>query len=519
MLNALMILAAAATAASPSDTLVVPFPETVVSATRAPRQSVEIPGSTAIITGDELRRRGTHTLAEALQDVVGLDTGEGSDNGGRLPNIGLWGLKEFDALLITLDGVPVGGPFNPSLSMIPVDQIDRIEIVKGPQGSLYGVSAFAGMVQIFSNQGAGGSSVTAAGGSFSQGSGSFGWGQSLSSGLDLRLNGALSRSDGWQDRTTGKVGRGTVNIGKALGKGRLSLDLTGYQDEQDWGTPLPYESGIVIPGFIRDRNYAVGGAVEKHEVAGLTTGYSYPLSDAHRLENTLGLTYDDHTSMRSFPGELNGDTLRLKACRSSPGVRLYEDVRLVSRFEAGGKHESVVGTALTWGAPRPKASASISISCFRRKATTFPPWIRSRSATTARSRTAAPSSALTRTTPGRRCGARPSPPAGVTMPPPRSSTRRRRRWAGRSRSRTTLEATAPGRGTFRCSSARFPWGTASSRRRTSMGRGAPRSSPRPPISPRPKAPRSWSPSALIPGKPAPRSAHSISSRSTPPTST
>src|SRR5262245_11776221 len=309
MLHALMFLAAAATAAAPGDTLVVPFPETVVSATRAPQQSINVPGSTAIVTGDELRRRGTRTLAEALQDVVGLDTGEGSDNGARLPNIGLWGLKEFDALLVTLDGVPVGGPFNPSLSMIPIEQIDRIEIVKGPQGSLYGVSAFAGMVQVFSHQGAGSNHVTAGAGSFDQGSGSFGWGQTLESGLDLRLNGALSRSDGWQDRTTGKVGRGTVDIGKTIGKGRMSLDLNLYQDQQDWGTPLPYESGEVVPGFIRDRNYAVGGALEKHEVAGLTAGYSYPLSETHRLENTLGLTYDDHTSIRSFPGEVTGDVL------------------------------------------------------------------------------------------------------------------------------------------------------------------------------------------------------------------
>ena len=93
---------------------------------------------------------------------------------------------------------------------------------------------------------------------------------------------------------------------------------------------------------------------------------------------------------------------------------LYEDVRLVSRFEAGGKHESVVGTALTWGQHQgPRHRLRFRSARFRRKATTFPPWIRSRSATTARSRTAAPSSALTRTTPGRRCGARRSPPAGA----------------------------------------------------------------------------------------------------------
>src|SRR5262245_52437579 len=91
-----------------------------VSATKLPRRTEEVANAITIVSGDELRRRGTRTLAEALQDVTGFDTGEGSDNGTTTPNLGLWGLKEFDALLVTLDGVPVGGPFNPSLTLIPI---------------------------------------------------------------------------------------------------------------------------------------------------------------------------------------------------------------------------------------------------------------------------------------------------------------------------------------------------------------------------------------------------------------
>jgi len=121
------------------------------------------------VTGEELRQRNVTNLADAIQDVVGLDTGLGSDNGPRQPNVGLWGLKEFDALLFMVDGVPIGGPFNPSLSQVNIDDIDHIEIVKGPQGTLYGVSAFAGMVQIFTKGANTGTSVRLSGGSFSEG--------------------------------------------------------------------------------------------------------------------------------------------------------------------------------------------------------------------------------------------------------------------------------------------------------------------------------------------------------------
>ncbi len=60
-----------------------------VSATRVARDVTEIPNAATVVSGPEPRRRGARRRAEALQDVVGLDTGEGSDNGLHLPNIGL----------------------------------------------------------------------------------------------------------------------------------------------------------------------------------------------------------------------------------------------------------------------------------------------------------------------------------------------------------------------------------------------------------------------------------------------
>src|SRR4029077_8708747 len=103
--------------------------DVTVSATKLTRRNEEVPNGLTVVSGDELRRRGTHTVAEALQDVVGFDTGEGSDNGSLFPNLGMWGLKEFDALLVTVNGVPAGGPFNPSLTQIPIEDVERIEVV------------------------------------------------------------------------------------------------------------------------------------------------------------------------------------------------------------------------------------------------------------------------------------------------------------------------------------------------------------------------------------------------------
>jgi outer membrane cobalamin receptor len=128
--------------------------------------------------------------------------------------------------------VPIGGPFNPSLTQIPVEDIDRIEVEKGPQATMYGVSAFAGMIQIFTRQDTQ-NEVTVGGGSFTQGFGDVAWGKMLGEDRSLRLTGSYRHADGWQDRTEANVIRGGLSYISGLGKGRLTLDLNGYNHEQD----------------------------------------------------------------------------------------------------------------------------------------------------------------------------------------------------------------------------------------------------------------------------------------------
>jgi len=355
----LITIAWGAAAASSAQTTPTPSPtptpgpvreNVVVSASRGPEIETEIPGQANVITGDEIRRRNARTLADALQDVVGLDTGDGSDNGSRLPNIGLWGLKEFDALLVMVDGVPVGGPFNPSLAQINVEDIDHIEIVKGPQGTLYGVSAFAGMIQVFTRPGAAGTEVRLSGGSFSNRR------LSASQGLEfgaskLRLFGAFERSDGWQDRTDYRDDRGGLRFDTPVARtGHLSVIFNLIRSTQFFGSPVPVEDGEVLPGFRIDRNYAVGGARLDHRVSALTANWQQPLSSNLLLENVLGVTRDDQISIRSFVGEVDGNEAGAEGVALRPReTDVYDDLHLVANFEGAGKHRLVAGTALTWG--------------------------------------------------------------------------------------------------------------------------------------------------------------------------
>ncbi|MGZ5381218.1 MAG: TonB-dependent receptor, partial [Thermoanaerobaculia bacterium] len=322
----------------------------VVSATKSSEDALDIAAPVSVISGDELRRRGAKTVADALQDVAGLDTGSGSDNGNRLANIGIWGLKEFDALLVTVDGVPAGGPFNPSLAQIPVEDIDRIEIVKGPQGTLYGVSAFAGMIQVFTRHSKeAGGSLTLGVGSFSDKHGNLSYTASQGD-QTIHLFGTMGRNKGWQDGTDVSSDRLSLGFSKRTKEGSVDVTVGVVRDTNYFGSPLPVDAGQPVPGFEIDRNYAIGGGRLDHRIYSLASTVSQPLSSSVRLENTLGLTRDEQIAVRSFIVGSDGTTATATGTSVRPlETTLFDDARIVSDFTAGGHQRFVAGIAYTSG--------------------------------------------------------------------------------------------------------------------------------------------------------------------------
>lgn len=349
---AIVFSAPAALAAPLDSTTVVEKSEygLVVSGTRTLKNSLEIPASVDVVHGDVLRRRGVRTLAEALQDVTGIAVGDGSDNGTRLPSIGVWGLQEFDALLVSVDGVPVGGPFNPALEQIPVEDVDRIEVTRGPQGTLYGLSAFAGMIQVFTRpNGAPGAEVWQQVTSYDGVDGGFSWNGAGPGNTRARVTGSAGRGDGWQDRTDFTRFRSAIGLSHPVGKGEASLQLFGIEDRQHWGTPVPVDNGEILPGFDPDRNDAVLGARFDHLVLGSSLNLVLPMGDAMRLESTLGVSSDRVRLVRNFvdvssmaADSVDADGQNLRPVETTG----YADARLIRTM---GAHEVVGGAAFTIG--------------------------------------------------------------------------------------------------------------------------------------------------------------------------
>lgn len=126
--------------------------DVVVTATRTARTQDETLAAVSVITREQIDRLAPPSLPELLRGVPGLTL---AVNGGpgKQASAFLRG-TESDHLLVLVDGIRIGSATAGAAAFqdIPVEQIERIEIVRGPFSSLYGADALGGVIQIFTRR-------------------------------------------------------------------------------------------------------------------------------------------------------------------------------------------------------------------------------------------------------------------------------------------------------------------------------------------------------------------------------
>ncbi len=78
--------------------------------------------------------------------MSGVEAPAGGDAGPSSAVPAFWGLHEFDAFLLVVDEVPWGGAFNPAITTLNLNDVERIEVLKGAAPVLYGATSFVGVV-------------------------------------------------------------------------------------------------------------------------------------------------------------------------------------------------------------------------------------------------------------------------------------------------------------------------------------------------------------------------------------
>src|SRR5262245_7451899 len=296
----LLLSPALARAQAPQPTPTPPtYSESVqVTASRVPEGVDAVPESIQVVTAEELRDRGATDLKSALALAAGVDIAPGGDNGPASSVPEFWGLKEFDAFLLVVDGVPWGGAFNPALSTLDLRDVDHIEVQRGPAPVMYGATSFVGVIQVVRRApGQKGTRLQASGGSFSSGSGALATSLPQWAGFDSSLNADFERAGFEDDRTSFKKTHVLWRNHHASGAGSFSFDLDGTFLRQEPASPTPREGPALTTAVPLDSNQNPLDAHLNEDRFYARIGYDRSLS--HSLWAThLSFTHSAHAQFR-----------------------------------------------------------------------------------------------------------------------------------------------------------------------------------------------------------------------------
>ena len=321
------------------------LPTVEVTTSKLPEPIDQTPAMITVISGEELRARGANDLRTALSLVAGVDIAPGGDAGpaGSVP--GMWGLREFDAFLLVVDGIPSGGAFNPALTTLDLTNVERIEVLRGAAPVMFGATSFVGVIQVIHYAaGATPSRVTVAAGTRSTGSASVSTNLADWGAFKQSISANVSTQGFSQDRSGVDRGHVLYRIAGDTDLGKLHFDLDATSLRQDPYSPHPRESEGLSTRFPLDANVNPTDARQDQNRIQLNAGlernvgfgeWVTTLSIAHTdSNNTRGFLRDGFCRRRCDPqrrrfppdGESHGRLLR-QLHRYASGRRTDLDVR------------------------------------------------------------------------------------------------------------------------------------------------------------------------------------------------
>ncbi|MCY1669422.1 TonB-dependent receptor [Novosphingobium sp. SL115] len=250
---------------APASLLDVPLEDLLtIESTSVAKKRQRVSESTAsvyVITQDEIRRSAAPTIPDLLRGVPGVEVGRLA-NGGYAVSIRGFNSRLTNSLLVMVDGrsqfiSTISGVFWDQL-MVPMSDIERIEVVRGPGAALWGANSSNGVINIITKHSAdsGGTAVDVRGG-LRQQDVSISHGSRLSDTLSYRAYGSYRHDDGLIDEQGGDIGKRWAG-----GSGGLRVDFepderNAYTVQAEYGegkfdTPFRLPStNLFAPGYFQ----------------------------------------------------------------------------------------------------------------------------------------------------------------------------------------------------------------------------------------------------------------------------
>lgn len=131
--------------------------DNVVVTSKSNKEIIDVAGSASIITAKDIKKMNASSVEEILEEVVGVNSGVNSSSIFGRKTVSVRGLDSKNSLIL-IDGRRVSGTdaqighSDFQYNWLPIEAIERIEIVRGPMSSLYGSKAIGGVINIITKQ-------------------------------------------------------------------------------------------------------------------------------------------------------------------------------------------------------------------------------------------------------------------------------------------------------------------------------------------------------------------------------
>jgi len=207
--------------------------EVVVTATRVEERTDRIPASVSVITAEDLFASGKTTVVEALESVAGVSFRSTSGNASKAEvSMGGFGENAHGRVLVLLDGRRLNRPDMAGINwlQVPLESVERVEVVRGSGSVLYGDHAVGGVINIITKKGAGELAVSASalGGSYGLNQERAGV-EGAAGRLSFYADAEHTSAEGYRERSAYRSLGAGVRLGLELGEntaGALSLSYS-----------------------------------------------------------------------------------------------------------------------------------------------------------------------------------------------------------------------------------------------------------------------------------------------------
>ena len=298
LLSSIVVAAASSEAAAQKP---VPVPPVEVVATRLPEATHDVPVSIEVISGDVLRARGVTSLVDALSLAAGISVAPGGDGGPASAVPEIWGLREFDAFLLVVDGIPWGGAFNPAISTLSLRDVERIEILRGPAPVTFGATSFVGVIHVVHSAAAATARYAEVhGGTYASGGASLDYAMPLSGNWKSRLSVDLDKQ-GFKDDNTGiRRGHGLWRVASVEDTKKTWLSVDANILMQDPASPHPRQGAALSTAVPLDANYNPKEAYINENRLAISAGMDRPVMNGAVWGSTASYTFSSNSQFRGF---------------------------------------------------------------------------------------------------------------------------------------------------------------------------------------------------------------------------